>query len=214
MASEGWGQGNARVSALGVAGMMATLAATANGDAPRAPHLVDSVRSMTTTWTTRDAAGTGGDQRLTHDVAEVILSGLSYSHRAGTARLACEQVFPAKTCKDMDWIAGQDGDADLSQRRRHARRARAPVRAGRRADPQPVRRMRRAASLQVVCRRLSRRLRSIRAGPRRSRCSRSATGSPPADAFTAPSDHGPNPAAEIAMQIAGRSAGYLKGPAP
>jgi hypothetical protein len=39
----------------------------------------------------------------------VILSGLSYSHRAGTARLACEQVLDARTCREMDWIAGKTG---------------------------------------------------------------------------------------------------------
>ena len=41
--AEGWGQGHARASALGVAGMMATLAAAANGAARGAPpHLVDA----------------------------------------------------------------------------------------------------------------------------------------------------------------------------
>ena len=43
------------------------------------------------------------------EIAEVIVSGLSYSHRAGTARLACEQVFDAKACRDIDWIAGKTG---------------------------------------------------------------------------------------------------------
>ena len=47
--------------------------------------------------------------RIARDAAEVILSGLSYSHRAGTARLACEQVFDARTCRTMDWIAGKTG---------------------------------------------------------------------------------------------------------
>ncbi len=42
--AEGWGQGHARASALGVAGMMAMLAAAANGQTEvRAPHLVESV---------------------------------------------------------------------------------------------------------------------------------------------------------------------------
>jgi hypothetical protein len=38
--AEGWGQGHARASALGVAGMMAALAAAADGRAAPAPHLV------------------------------------------------------------------------------------------------------------------------------------------------------------------------------
>ena len=45
--AEGWGQGHARASALGVAGMMATLAAAANGQTEvRRPHLVESVRGV------------------------------------------------------------------------------------------------------------------------------------------------------------------------
>ena len=45
--AEGWGQGHARASALGVAGMMATLAAAANGASrvPR-PHLIESVHGV------------------------------------------------------------------------------------------------------------------------------------------------------------------------
>ena len=48
--AEGWGQGHARASALGVAGMMATLAAAANGATrvPR-PHLVESVHGVAAT---------------------------------------------------------------------------------------------------------------------------------------------------------------------
>ena len=46
---------------------------------------------------------------LPRDAAEVILSGLSYSHRAGTARTACEQVFDARRCRDIDWLAGKTG---------------------------------------------------------------------------------------------------------
>src|SRR5213078_995492 len=46
--AEGWGQGHARASVLGVAGMMATLAAAANGAAsvPR-PYLVAGVHGVT-----------------------------------------------------------------------------------------------------------------------------------------------------------------------
>src|SRR5439155_12211802 len=45
--AEGWGQGHARASALGSAGMMATLAAAANGQASvRRPHLVDGLHGV------------------------------------------------------------------------------------------------------------------------------------------------------------------------
>src|SRR5262249_1931033 len=45
--AEGWGQGPARASALGVAGMMASLAAAANGQSDfREPHLVAGLRGV------------------------------------------------------------------------------------------------------------------------------------------------------------------------
>ena len=110
VAAEGWGQGNARATALGGAGMMASLAAAANGEAGVVPHLVASVRAAgrAEPKLVADARGTR-DPHLTREIAEVIVSGLSYSHRAGTARLACEQVFDAKACKDFDWLAGKTG---------------------------------------------------------------------------------------------------------
>jgi hypothetical protein len=115
--AEGWGQGHARSTALGVAGMMAALAAAANGqNEVRKPHLVQAVRavanaapanlgSAVTRWT---AAGSEPNA-LSRDAAEVILSGLSYSHRNGTARLACEQVLEPRACREIDWIAGKTG---------------------------------------------------------------------------------------------------------
>jgi hypothetical protein len=110
VAAEGWGQGNARATALGEAGMMASLAAAANGDVPPVPHLVASVRPAGSSEPKLVANGQGtGHPHLSREVAEVIVSGLSYSHRGGTARLACEQVFDAKSCRDMDWIAGKTG---------------------------------------------------------------------------------------------------------
>src|SRR5262249_42716464 len=104
--AEGWGQGHARASALGVAGMVGWLAAAANGQAVfREPHLVSGLRGVGAEGSmplesaaTRFGLAANEANRLSHDAAEVILSGLSYSHRAGTARLACEQVFDARTC--------------------------------------------------------------------------------------------------------------------
>ena len=115
--AEGWGQGHARSSALGVAGMMASLAAAANGQAGvKKPHLVDGLRgtgpanaAQLKPAVTRFGLAEAQPGKISHDAAEVILSGLSYSHRDGTARLACEQVFDAATCKSIDWIAGKTG---------------------------------------------------------------------------------------------------------
>jgi hypothetical protein len=115
--AEGWGQGHARSSALGVAGMMAALAAAANGQTGvRKPHLVDGLRG---TGPARAAElkpavmrfGLADAQpgKIPHEAAEVILSGLSYSHRDGTARAACEQALDAATCKAIDWLAGKTG---------------------------------------------------------------------------------------------------------
>jgi hypothetical protein len=212
VAAEGWGQGNARASALGVAGMMATLAAAANGAIARTPHLVQAIRSVTTTWTTPDA-NSDATGRLTQDVAEVVLSGLSYSHRAGTARLACEQVFDARSCREVDWIAGKTGtptfpndDVSLDELARLCVAGVARTRAefatcgalrpykwyaaAYRTDPLDPKWTKAIAVLVE---------RNWLVGSGR---------------IHGAGDHGPNPAAEIALQIAGRHAGKLKGALP
>jgi len=115
--AEGWGQGQARSTALGVAGMMASLAAAANGQRAVAnPHLVHALRGVGPADATRlepavlrSNLAPGLPNLIAPDAAAIILSGLSYSHRAGTARLACEQVFDANACRDIDWIAGKTG---------------------------------------------------------------------------------------------------------
>lgn len=114
--AEGWGQGHARASALGVAGMMATLAAAANGQAEvRRPHLVEALRGVGSDSAPLESAvarwrlAAAQPHRLSQEAAGVILSGLSYSHRAGTARSACEQVFDARRCREIDWLAGKTG---------------------------------------------------------------------------------------------------------
>ena len=141
--AEGWGQGHARASVLGVAGMMATLAAAANGQAEvRRPHLVDvaarrgaDVRADARPRWRAGATRAPQPSRLARDAAEVILSGLSYSHRAGTARTACEQVFDARRCRDIDWLAGKTGTPSFPSDGLLARRAGAPVPRRRRRAP-------------------------------------------------------------------------------
>jgi hypothetical protein len=115
--AEGWGQGHARSSALGVAGMMATLAAAANGQTDvKRPHLVEGLRgtgpasaAQLKPAVMRFGLADAQPGRIPREAAEVILNGLSYSHREGTARAACEQVFDAPTCKAIDWLAGKTG---------------------------------------------------------------------------------------------------------
>lgn len=111
--AEGWGQGHARASALGVAGMIARLAAAANGQpAQRPPHLVEGVRALpgsATPLLVAWAPEAVQPLHLSQPAAEVILGGMAYSHREGTARSACEQVFDAKRCRDIGWVAGKTG---------------------------------------------------------------------------------------------------------
>ena len=115
--AEGWGQGHARASALGIAGMMATLAAAANGQPElHRPHLVESVHGAgaiapppLTAALAQWRQGAVQANGVAPAAAEVILSGLSYSHRIGTARTACEQVFDARRCRDIAWLAGKTG---------------------------------------------------------------------------------------------------------
>jgi hypothetical protein len=211
VAAEGWGQGNARATALGEAGMMASLAAAANGDVPPVPHLVASVRAAGSSEPKLVAHGQGtGDPHLSREVAEVIVSGLSYSHRAGTARLACEQVFDAKTCRDMDWLAGKTGtptfpndDLTLDDL------ARLCV-AG-------VRRTRSEAATCGALRPYKWYVAAYRTDPSNPKWTK-AIGVLTERNWLVDSgrihgagDFGPNPAAEIAMQIAGRHAQKLGG---
>lgn len=115
--AEGWGQGNARSSALGGAGMMVTLAAAANGQPEvRAPHLVRALRGAAagdgvalTPAVMRWSLAEPSPNQVPRESAELILSGLSFTHRAGTARPACEQVFDPAACGRIDWIAGKTG---------------------------------------------------------------------------------------------------------
>ena len=148
--AEGWGQGHARASALGVAGMMATLAAAANGAGRRVRAAASGRRRARRRRARRrrrrsrrrraGGAARARSRSLSRDAAEVILSGLSYSHRAGTARTACEQVFDARALPRHRLARRQDRHAELPERRPLARRAGAPVRAGRAARRAEARR--------------------------------------------------------------------------
>jgi hypothetical protein len=219
--AEGWGQGHARASALGVAGMMAALAAAANGQVElRQPHLVSDLRGVRREGGGRleSAASRFGlnearPNRLSEEAAQVILSGLSYSHRVGTARRACEQVFDARTCQSMDWIAGKTGTPTFPNDGRSLN------------------------ELWQLCGRGAAKTRSEQAacGPLRPykwyvAAYRTDAGDPrwtkaiavlternwlrDSGRIDGAGDQGPNPAAEIAMQIAGRDAGFLAGSAP
>ena len=220
--AEGWGQGHARSSALGIAGMMATLAAAANGQADvRRPHLVESLRGVANgkpatlaSAVERWELAAPQANRVSHDAAEVILSGLSYGHRAGTSRTACEQVFDARACRDIEWLAGKTGtpsfpsdDFSLDQlvklcgRPDEARRSNEPACGALRPYKWYVAAYRSDAHgsgpWTKVIAVLTERNWTVQGGR-----------------IHGAGDHGPNPAAEIAMQITGRQLGVIPGAAP
>ncbi len=218
--AEGWGQGHARSSALGVAGMMAALAAAANGQADlRTPHLVEGMRGVgpanaaqlkpaVMRWGLADPQ----PNKIARDAAEVILNGLSYSHREGTARLACEQVFDAPTCRAMDWIAGKTGtptfpnDArSLDELARLCAGGTVNARSDRSACG-PLRPYKWYVAAYKTDPSDGRWTKAI--GVLTERNWIAATGR-----IHSAGDHGPNPAAEIAMQVAARHTGHAPGEA-
>ncbi|HEX2540055.1 MAG TPA: hypothetical protein VHM00_03120 [Caldimonas sp.] len=240
--AEGWGQGHARASTLGIAGMMATLAAAANGQAEvRRPHLVASLRGVAghgpaqahpvlARWSTAEAQ----PLRVSQDAAEVILSGLSYSHRAGTARTACEQVFDARRCRDIGWLAGKTGTpsfpSDGVPLDELARLCRGGAGVAKEAAKGAAKGVAKGATTATAKERQAAcsSLRPYKWYVATYRTDGSAAG-PWTKAIAVlaernwlrrngqvhgSGDHGPNPAAEIALQIAGRHTGAIAGAAP
>ncbi|MES2959016.1 MAG: hypothetical protein V4792_12560 [Pseudomonadota bacterium] len=221
--AEGWGQGHARASALGIAGMMASLAAAANGQTELLrPHLVESLH----------AAGGGAPplalaadlaqwrraaqqpNRLAPQAAEVILSGLSYSHRSGTARTACEQVFDAQRCRDIGWLAGKTGtpsfpndgiSLDELARLCPGGVAAAHTKPGTCSSLRPYKWY--VAAYRTDQSSIGPWTKVIAVLTERNWLQRNGQ-------IHGAGDHGPNPSAEIALQIAGHQLGLLAGAAP
>jgi hypothetical protein len=212
--AEGWGQGHARASALGSAGMMATLAAAANGQAQvRRPHLVERVHGVASGATVPDPLAAWGLTAtdavpIASSAASVILSGLSFGHRAGTSRLACEQVFEPRACATIEWIAGKTGtptfpndDRSLDELARLCAPGVAKTRAERAACG-PLR----PYKWYVAA------YRTERGNPQWNKVIAVLTERnwlAASGRVHGAGDHGPNPAAEIAFQIAGRQVGAL-----
>jgi hypothetical protein len=195
--------------------MMAMLAAAANGQPELTrPHLVDAVRGVS-----QGAAGDAAALRwslpqhepnpLPQDAAEVILDGLSYSHRNGTARTACEQVFDAKACKSIGWLAGKTGTpsfpSDGISLDEIARRCRGDADT-RGKDP--------ACSSLRPYKWYVAAFRSDTAGGPWTHAIAVLTErnwTIKSGQVHGAGDHGPNPSAEIAMQIVGRRVGLIPG---
>jgi len=216
--AEGWGQGHARSTALGVAGMMATLASAADGSTDvHRPHLVQSVRGVANgvaspldAAVSRWRSVSTEPNPLSREAAEVILSGLSYSHRYGTARRACEQVFDARRCVEIDWIAGKTGTPTFPNDERSLDELSKLCAPG----------VKRTTSEQTACGGL-RPYKWYVAAYRIDRDDPTWTKAigvlternwlADSGRIHGAGDRGPNPAAEIALQIIGRHAGALGG---
>jgi hypothetical protein len=220
--AEGWGQGHARASALGIAGMMASLAAAANGQSEvHRPHLVERVRSVDGLTSPAIAAalaqwrqGALQPNRLSTGAADLILNALGHSHRIGTARTACEQVFDAARCRAIGWLAGKTGTPSFPHDGQTLDEL-AQLCPNGVAAPQ---------SKPGTCSSL----RPYKWYVAAYRTDQAANG--PWNKVIAvlternwvqrtgqvhgSGDHGPNPAAEIALQITGRQVGLLTGAAP
>ncbi len=120
--SEGWGQGNARTTPIGAAGMLARLGAAANGqESLRLPFLVDRITDAQSKPFELAAHQFHLADPVKIDIpqedAQLIVQGM-VSHkgygapagsRPGTAHSACLRVFDAVTCNKIDWIAGKTG---------------------------------------------------------------------------------------------------------
>lgn len=112
ISNEGWGQGEGRSTAVGVAGMLARLAAAANGaDTQAYPHLVDHIGDAKGQRYTLPLEKLAGPQPLGIDpaLARLILQGMASHQGGGTAHSACVGVFDPKSCDGINWIAGKTG---------------------------------------------------------------------------------------------------------
>jgi len=113
LANEGWGQGEARVIPLAVAGMLSRLAAAANGASAQAfPHLVEQVGDVHGKPLALAAQRYAGPEPLAVDpaLAGLVLQGMSSHQSGGTAHSACKNAFGSSAvCDHIDWLAGKTG---------------------------------------------------------------------------------------------------------
>ena len=170
--------------------------------------VVNPTPSPVETAAQRWAAASIERNTLGRDAAEVILSGLSYSHRHGTARRACEQVFDARTCRDIDWIAGKTGTPTFPNDDRSLGEIAALCKAG-------VKRTRAEDSACGALRPYKWYVAAWRTDPANPAWTKvigvltERNWLVDSGRVHGAGDHGPNPAADIAFQIVGRRAGWL-----
>ena len=122
-AAEGWGQGSARATPLGVAAMFARLGAAAEGQKiQRRPHLVESISGIQGKSLSLAGLMQGQDDALDirPDLATRVVNGLTEGHRPdpnpkpgprprhGTAYRGC-LASGVGDCEGIRWVAGKTG---------------------------------------------------------------------------------------------------------
>jgi len=121
LVSEGYGQGNTLTSPTGVAGLLASLANSAQGQALRYPHLlVDLIRidgrSDPDATAFLRAAAAQGPEGIDPAVARRVIAAMETTLLpGGTAHAACTRTFGLTFCQKRQGVAGKTGtpgDAD------------------------------------------------------------------------------------------------------
>jgi hypothetical protein len=122
LVSEGYGQGNAMTTPVGVAGMLGVLAASAQGLPIRYPHLIQNFLTaegqpdeVTRQLFERQGLATG-PQGLDPEISRRILGAMETTHApGGTAYSSCKKVMGEQVCLSTLGVAGKTGtpgDAD------------------------------------------------------------------------------------------------------
>jgi hypothetical protein len=121
--SEAYGQGNARATPVGVAGMLAALANSSQDQPQRYPHLLEGL------WLSDGNLDTASDRPLRQGIplgpaglpagiSQRIITAMEKTHtQDGTAYKPCSKVMGANACNTSLGIAGKTGTpGDVDQR--------------------------------------------------------------------------------------------------
>ena len=122
LVSEGYGQGNAQATPVGVAGLLGALAGSAQGLPPRSPHILIDF------WTTQGRPDEVTNQLLVSQglaqgpsgldlaISQRVIAAMETTHTpGGTAHAACKRVMGVPACLVSLGVAGKTGtpgDAD------------------------------------------------------------------------------------------------------
>lgn len=121
LVSEGYGQGNARTTPVGMAGLLASLGNSAQQQPLRYPHVLEGLyqadgrRALASDRPQRQGSPLG-PAGLRPDISQQVLAAMETTHTpGGTAYTACSQVLGAFRCRADLGVAGKTGtpgDAD------------------------------------------------------------------------------------------------------